>query len=222
MIMIMPVKLRNITMAIAMILIVTCSMVKATFAAFPPIQEEPSNGAMDLPTAVTVRWDGFNFYSNPTYRVQISRNSTFTDLLADIRITNGSTGYTVFGLAKDTVYYWRVNLSVDSQSSYWSPTWNFRTTNREIPPIPTLISPANGATDLPRSPTLVWNAAEGADSYDLKIGHFLIYEIQDTSITISEEFLSPTYSDHFFWVRSRNPAGVSDWSEMREFTRASP
>jgi hypothetical protein len=215
-------KLRNITLAIGMILIVTGSMVDATFAASPPTQEEPSNGAMDLPTAVTVRWNGINFSSKPTYSIQISRNSTFTDLLADIRITNGGTGYTVSGLARDTVYYWRVNLSVDGQTSDWSPIWNFRTTNREIPPIPTLISPANGATDVPRSPTFVWNAVDGADSYDLKIGPFMIYEIEGTSITISEEYLSPAYSNHFFWVRSRNPAGVSRWSMMREFTRVSP
>jgi hypothetical protein len=215
-------KLRNITLAIGMILIGVGSMVNTTFAAFPPAQEEPSNGAMDLPTTVTVRWDGFNLYSNPAYRVQISRNSAFTDLLADIRITNGGTGYTLFGLARDTVYYWRVNLSVDGKTSDWSPIWNFRTTNREIPPIPTLISPAKGATDVPRSPTFVWNAVEGADSYDLKIGPFMIYEIQGTSITIGEEYLSPAYSNHFFWVRSRNSAGVSGWSEMREFTRVSP
>jgi hypothetical protein len=128
----------------------------------------------------------------------------------------------VFGLARETVYYWRVNLSLDAQTSDWSPIWSFRTTNREIPPIPTVISPAHGATDVPSSPTLVWRAVEGADSYDLKIDSSLIYEIQDTSITISEEYLSRSYSDHFFWVRSRNPAGVSGWSEMRVFTRVSP
>jgi hypothetical protein len=215
-------QLRNITLAIGVILIITGSMVNAAFAASPPTQEEPSNGAIDLPTTVTVRWNEFKFFSNPTYRVQVSRTSTFTDLFADIRISNGSIGYTVSGLAMDTVYYWRVNLSVDSRTSDWSPIWSFRTTNREIPPIPTLISPANGARDVPRSPTFVWSAVEGADSYDLKVGPFMIYEIQGTSITISEEYLSPAYSNYFFWVRSRNPAGVSDWSEMREFTRVSP
>lgn len=215
-------KLRNITLATGMILIITSSMINATFAASPPAQQEPSNGAMDLPTTVTVRWDGFNFYANPTYRVQISRNPTFTDLVSDIRITNGSTGYTVFDLARDTVYYWRINFSLGGQTSEWSPIWNFRTTNREIPPVPTLISPPNGTTDVPRSPTLVWSAVDGADSYDLKIGSFLIYKIQDTSITIGEEYLSPADSHYFFWVRSRNSAGVSGWSEMREFTRASP
>jgi hypothetical protein len=48
-------KQRNITLAIGMILIITSAMVNATFAAFPPTQEVPPNGAVDLPTTVTVR-----------------------------------------------------------------------------------------------------------------------------------------------------------------------
>jgi hypothetical protein len=101
-----------------------------------------------------------------------------------------------------------------------SPIWTFRITVREIAGTPTLVSPANGATGVPRNPTLVWNPVEGADSYDVRVGPIEFYAVRGTSTTVSEEDLAGAYSDHFFWqVRSRNPAGLSAWSEAWEFTR---
>jgi hypothetical protein len=86
---------------------------------------------------------------------------------------------------------------------------------------PTQEFPANGATGVPRSPTLVWIAAEGADSYWVKIvGCGNEFTVEGTSITIPEENLSACYSDHFFWsVQARNPAGLSEPSETWTFTR---
>jgi hypothetical protein len=189
----------------------------------PPIQVSPPNGDLDQPNQIlSFTWNDFTSYPDPaTYRVQVSRNSNFTDLILD-QNTGASTGYTIFNLPKNTAYYWRVNLTTRGQTSDWSPIWNFQTTNREIPGVPTLVSPANGATGIPRSPTLVWNPVEGADSYDLVIGPFVFYQIRGTEITIDEQTLSIACTDFFFWqVRSRNPAGVSGWSEMRAFTRGS-
>jgi hypothetical protein len=189
----------------------------------PPIQVSPPNGATDLPNQIlSVAWNDFTSYPDPaTYRVQVSRNSSFTDLILD-QNTGASTGWPLFDLPKNTVYYWRVNLTTRGQTSDWSPIWFFRTTNREIPGVPpTLVSPANGATGVPRSPTLVWNPVEDADSYDLEIGPFIFYEIRGTEITIDEQTLSIACTDFFGWrVRSRNPAGVSGWSEVRTFTRS--
>ena len=193
-----------------------------------PIQESPANGATDLPTTVTVRWT----LSKPgeTYRVQISHNSTFTSLVLDAQVMN-ATGYTVFGLSQNTVYYWRVNASAGGQISSWSPIWNFQTTNRVTPAAPTLVSPEDGATGLPETPTLVWNVVAGADSYDFQIAQepsFSGADIQwygyvGTSVTVMNLVEESWGGTHFYWrVRARNTAGLSPWSEVRDFTIVSP
>jgi hypothetical protein len=186
-----------------------------------PIQESPANGATDLPPQVTVRWT----LSNPgeTYRIQISLNSTFTSLITDAQVVD-ATGWTVFGLAKDTVHYWRVNASADGETSAWSPVWSFRVTNRDIAPVPVLVSPASGTTGLTESPPLVWGASAGADSYDIQIAlssSFLgstktAYAWVGTSKTFGN---LDDYSKHFYWrVRARNVAGLSAWSAPWDFT----
>jgi hypothetical protein len=40
----------------------------------------------------------------------------------------------------------------------------------QAPPAPVLQSPANGATDVSRSPTLTWSASSGATQYDVYLG----------------------------------------------------
>jgi hypothetical protein len=188
----------------------------------PPIQVSPPNGDTDQSVQVlSFAWNDFTSYPYPaTYRVQVSRNSSFTDLILD-QNTGDSTGWTLFNLPKNTVYYWRVNLTTRGQISGWSPVWNFQTTNREIPGVPTPVSPAHGATGVPRSPTLTWNAVEGADNYQVDLTPiFSFYTVHGTSVTFSDEALSFGYTDRHLWrVRAVNPAGPSEWSEWWTFTR---
>jgi hypothetical protein len=187
----------------------------------PPVQEAPTNGATDQPTTVTVRWHPADT-TNPSYNVQIARDSNFSSLVANVRVTDGSIGYTVFSLANGTRYFWRVSLSVGGNTSAWSPIWSFQTTARDRLGVPALLSPANGATGVPRSPTLVWSAVPGTDSYQVEISPFgtAYFNVQGTSITLSEEALSIGYTDRHSWrVRAKNAAGASDWSELWVFTR---
>jgi trimeric autotransporter adhesin len=187
----------------------------------PPTQEAPANGATDQPTTITVRWHPVNI-TNPIYDVQIARDSAFSSLVANARITDGSIGYTVFNLTNGTRYFWRVRLSAGGNTSAWSSIWSFQTTSRDRPAPPTLLSPSNGATGVPRSPTLTWSAVAGAESYQVEISPFgtHYFSVQGTSFTISEEALSIGYTDRHTWrVRARNVAGVSDWSEQWVFTR---
>jgi hypothetical protein len=187
----------------------------------PPLQEAPPNGATDQPTMVTVSWRPADI-TNPVYNVQVARDSGFSSLVANARITDGSVGFTLFNLANGAQYFWRISLSGGGQTSAWSSVWTFRTTSRDRPGVPTLLSPANGATGVPRSPTLVWSEVPGADSYQVEISPFgtAWFNVQGTSFTISEEALSIGYTDRHTWrVRAKNAAGASDWSEQWMFTR---
>lgn len=189
-----------------------------------PTQESPANGATDLPTITTVRW--VHYRSGETYRVQVATNAAMTALITNATVTN-ATGYTLLSLSKNTTYYWRVNASKKGVTSAWSPTWSFTTTNKTPPAAPTLVSPANGTTDIPAStgPTLVWNAVAGAESYDFMVapepsfGGAIVqwYAFHGTSAAVTglEEF----GEFRLYWrVRGRNPGGVGPWSEVRMFT----
>jgi hypothetical protein len=90
--------------------------------------------------------------------------------------------------------------------------------------VPVLVSPANGAT-VPDDPTLVWNAAEGADSYDIQLGTKPTFSSWQrmkwgwvgTSIRVFYDLEDDTYT--FYWrVRAKNAAGVSAWSAPWSFT----
>lgn len=115
----------------------------------------------------------------------------------------------------------------DGSTSDWSPVWRFTTTNKSAPATPTLVSPENGAGPFPVSQgvTLVWNAVEGADSYDFQIasepsfGAAFIqwYAFVGTSAHVSG--LEEAYTSRLYWrVRGRNPGGTGPWSKVRTFT----
>jgi len=123
-----------------------------------------------------------------------------------------------------TTYYWRVNASANGQTSPWSPVWSFTITTREIPAVPVLISPANGATGVPDRTPVVWNAVADADSYDIQVAQtpsFLgskktVYAYVGTSFTFVN--LSEYSKTFYLRVRSRNVAGTSAWSTAWSFT----
>jgi hypothetical protein len=215
-------------LTVVILLIANLLVSPAAVSAAPstPIQEDPPNGATDLPTWVTVRWMHFN--PGEVYRVQVATNPQMTALVVNATVSN-ATGYSLYYVAvKNTTYYWRVNATANGQTSPWSPVWRFTTTNKSAPaPAPTLVSPANGATNIPAStgPTLVWNAVAGAETYDFMIApepsfcgaivQWYAYAGTSKNITGLEEF----GESRLYWrVRGRNPGGTGPWSEVRMFT----
>jgi len=190
-----------------------------------PTLESPANGATDQPTWVAVRWT----LSRPdeVYRVQVSTNAAMTALIVNATVGN-ATGYSLYYVAqKNTTYYWRVNATKNGSTSAWSPVWRFTTTNKSVPPAPTLVSPANGAGDFPASEgvTLVWNAVAGAESYDFQLANeasfsaafIQWYGYVGTSAHVTG--LEESYTSTVYWrVRSRNSGGTGPWSEVRTFT----
>ncbi|MBN1131355.1 MAG: immunoglobulin domain-containing protein, partial [Chitinispirillaceae bacterium] len=93
-----------------------------------------------------------------------------------------------------------------------------------VPETPVLSSPANGATDVPLTPTLVWNAATGAESYKLQwstnpgFGNADSIEVTDTKHTLGTP-LSPGVP--YRWrVQGINTSGPGDWSTDFTFTTA--
>ncbi len=90
----------------------------------------------------------------------------------------------------------------------------------------TLAAPEDGAMDVPTEVALSWNAADGADTYDVQLATddaftALVTDesgLTATSLTVSGLANNTTY----YWrVRAVNGAGAGPWSETRRFTTAS-
>lgn len=92
-----------------------------------------------------------------------------------------------------------------------------------VPAAPTLVSPADGATGIPTSPTLNWNPSSGATSYRLQVSTsntFSSTVVDDSTITGTSKQIGPlANSTPYFWrVNAKNAAGSSPFSAARNFT----
>ena len=95
------------------------------------------------------------------------------------------------------------------------------------PSAPTLIAPANKATGLNPTPTMQWNAAARADTYNLQISttaSFTSIVLNQTGITNTSFDIAPgtlNWNTRYYWrVNARNSGGVSSWSTTRYFNTA--
>ncbi|SFU79375.1 Por secretion system C-terminal sorting domain-containing protein [Pontibacter akesuensis] len=93
------------------------------------------------------------------------------------------------------------------------------------PQAPLLASPQHASTGVALSPTLMWNAADGAASYQAQVSTssgfsslaFDQANLSSTSAYVSDLSANTTY----YWrVRASNAAGTSSWSATWSFTTA--
>jgi subtilase family serine protease len=105
---------------------------------------------------------------------QYSTNSSMSGSVATAQQDIGSGTSTVpfsasiTGLSGNRTYYfqaWASNAAASASSTIWSFT-----TQASAPPAPALISPSNGATGVPLTMMLTWNASTDATSYDVYFG----------------------------------------------------
>ena len=93
----------------------------------------------------------------------------------------------------------------------------------DVPGVATLLSPADEALDVPRTPTFSWNASMEATGYTVEVAmDDLFEEIVYTRVTTDTTTVSGKILDGsttFYWrVRAENGCGFSDNSAVRSFT----
>ncbi|MEI6947587.1 LamG-like jellyroll fold domain-containing protein [Paraflavisolibacter sp. H34] len=192
-----------------------------------PTLTTPVNGATGVAVSpsATLSWSTLSGASS--YRLQVSLSPDFATTVYDQSGISG-TSASVSGLQNNTVYHWRVAAALTAGgTSNWSDTWSF-TTVTAVTPLPgavTLSAPANGATGVPTSPNLVWNAAANAANYSVQVATSNSFttpvvnrdNVGGTSASITGLSANTVY----FWrVRAHNGAGSSDWSAVWSFTTA--
>lgn len=190
-----------------------------------PTAVSPPNGSSGLSTSVTLTWNGSA--GATSYNLQVATDAGFANVVANDSGV-GTTSQQVSGLVAGTTYYWRIEAVNSAGTSSWSGAWSFTTASSAPPPsVPTLSSPANGATNQPTTIVVSWNAASSAAHYWLQVATDQVFSntiVGDSTITsTSEQVNNLVASTVYYWrVRALNGAGMSNWSSVWSFTTTSP
>jgi hypothetical protein len=188
-----------------------------------PILLSPSNGAVNVSLTPTLMWNTAS--GATTYNVQVSTNSSFTNIVAS-QSGLTSTSFTTPALSSSSQYYWRVSATNSVGSSNYSEPWSF-STPMQAPATPVLTAPANGATGVSLIPSLTWGASARAASYNIVIAtnsSFTSPVVNASNVTLTTYIpsaLNP--STKYYWkVSATNSGGTSAFSEVWNFTTGVP
>ena len=183
----------------------------------------PVDGATVTSDSTTLVWR----HSTPVvdrYWIEGDEDSLFASPFVDSLLTD--TMRTVGFLEHNQSYWWRVRAHNEVG---WGPFSEVRSffVFQEIPAPPVLLSPPNGATEVPTSVTVSWSPSLGAESYALQVSDtsdfstLLVNQdgVNTTSLNVSGLSIGSTY----YWrVSATNPVGTSPWSEVWSFTTFLP
>lgn len=188
-----------------------------------PSLVSPADNATEISITPTLIWT--KPATATSYRLQIGTESTFAGGIAIDDSTVTDTVTTTAALVYNTRYFWRVAAKNSGGYSAYSAVRRF-ITRLATPPPPTLLSPANGAPDQPVSPSLTWNASEGASGYWIQVdtdNQFAApFILDDSTVTATSRTVSGlAHSTTYYWrVHSKNTGGSSAPSEVWSFTTA--
>ena len=118
----------------------------------PPTLTAPAEGSAELSRRPVLDWE--DVAGATGYRVQISKNQTFTQVVKKVA-TVASTYPPTVDLPAFTKLFWRVQSKGANGLSAWSEARWFRTPNP--PGIPTLVAPALNALTTAETPLLDWS-----------------------------------------------------------------
>ncbi|MEX2552040.1 MAG: hypothetical protein WD627_03440, partial [Actinomycetota bacterium] len=189
-----------------------------------PVQvvlSSPAGGATAVELAPSLSWTGQDVANQ--YRLQLSAIADFSSIIIDQSEITTTTFTPVQALARNTVYYWRVHAAGPGGGGPWSETRSF-TTIPNPPGQVALSSPAGGTGDIPVQPTLVWQPAVGAATYQLQVATgeaftalaLSLNGITGTTIQLPSALQPGT---GYFWrVRAVNAGGEGPWSGALSFT----
>jgi hypothetical protein len=141
--------------------------------------------------------------------------------------TNNGTNWIDYNTGLTAGYVWALTASgsylfagVGGAPSVWR---RLLSDVANLPAAPTLSSPANGATGVALSPTVIWNAVTGATTYHLQVStssYFGSTVFNDSTLTATSKAVGPLAgATVYYWrVRAKNSYGTSTWSSVWSFT----
>lgn len=189
-----------------------------------PTLLSPANGSNLNTIAPLFRWDNGNNPSATTLRLQVAKDSGFTQSVRSLW-SGGTSGVSEFRFTSNldpaTTYYWRAWLMCNDTQGPYSEVWSFTTgSDGTILAAPMLTAPANGST-LPSLPvTLQWSTVDGTVEYLLrwrKVGQGGYTYSWQTETQREFSWLEANTS-YEWWVSARNDYAIGENSETWQFT----
>ena len=181
----------------------------------------PANNSTESPS-VELKWR--KAFDANSYRVQVSTDSTFNNLIFDYSGLK-DTSKTITQLDYGTKYYWRIETSSNDGNKYKSQVFRFNTIDSSLISLPKY--PLNNSTGMPNIVELKWSFVIGTINYRLQISNdsafaYVIKDVKalsqiDTSYTVS--FLN--YGVKYYWrIETYNSYSSSFgyWSNAYCFT----
>jgi photosystem II stability/assembly factor-like uncharacterized protein len=184
-----------------------------------PILVSPADSSIDIPIGnLLLTWNGS--VQHESFHVQLARDSTFAVIVSQSYIENNHQ-YLVYGLLKNTTYYWRVSASTECGTSAWSKTQSFMTIGFGSTLV-TLLSPLNKSSTHAENVKFIWRKCTApllfysvemfTENYSTSAG------TNDTSFTfyIPSSITAKTYS----WrVRAKTDTGYGQYSDVWSITK---
>ncbi|MBS1537776.1 MAG: hypothetical protein JST20_08520 [Bacteroidetes bacterium] len=185
-----------------------------------PTLASPADASTGISLAPTLTWN--SALAAMAYDLQVSTTASFSSTVFNLT-SIGTNSKALSGLANGNQYFWRVRSTNQYGASAWSDVWSFTTLQLQSPDAPTLSAPFNSATNISKSPTLIWNASNGATSYGIQVStqsNFSTTIVSQTGINSTQKVLSGLAANTvYYWrVNAANSAGTSNWSNVWSFT----
>jgi len=190
-----------------------------------PVLVYPANRAPDISVTPLLNWS--DVPGAQKYYLQVSALSNFSVLwVNDSSITSSEFQVPNGVLAYNSGYYWRVKARNDAGWGNFQAT-PFRFFTLVTPPQapPALVSPTNGAVNIPLTAQLDWSDITSAIKYRLQVSvvnTFVTTVVDDSSLTASQNSIAAgllAYNTGYFWrVSVKTGSSWSAFSNSWSFT----
>jgi len=170
-------------------------------------------------TEIQLNWKE-NVVFEDGFRIMRSEGDT-SDFQEIGTVEENTTSYTDSELSAETTYYYRIYAFNSDVVSIASNTAESRTLYADGSPLAaTGLDPINEQTAIDVLPVLQWDAADGANAYDVYLGTSATPEQVAESVTATEYRVTDMLESQttYYWrVDSRNASGVTE-GEIQQFT----
>ncbi|MGA7307037.1 MAG: T9SS type A sorting domain-containing protein [Rhodothermales bacterium] len=182
----------------------------------------PLNGATDIPLeGVELRWSAVTYANR--YNVQVATDPEFSSIIWSTNV--GAHQVDFVPPDPGVTYYWRAQSEGVHGKSKFSAPFHF-TTVMPIPNTPTLLTPLNGATDVPNTVELRWTAEEWALRYNVQVATDAAFTalVMSTNVPADQvSFVAPAPGVTYYWrAQSVGQFGNSTFSAPFHFTTVNP
>lgn len=179
--------------------------------------ELPNNNANGLASNLSLKW--IEVTGAESYKLQVSSDNNFNNLLYDESIDKNEIEFDIDGLDNYTKYYWRVAAEDPSGIiTDWSDVWEFTTiVAKSYLSLPSNQSKENDYQSL----ILEWNQTLGADDYKIQVSknsNFSSITLDSNMSSNSINLESLEFFQTYYWrVRAANSGIYGEWSDIWSF-----